>query len=235
MVDVHHRCAFAQLGQVLDDGVVGGFAALVAAAALHHPLTEQRAFGDQGHGRVVEQQAFVERCDGDVKAFAAGDEVGPAFDRVRAQLEPFEQLEQHFAAPGRFCGEQDAAIELVEKPCQCRQRLVSLGFDGKVGQGAGGEALAPGAGVQVIAADHHPWPLLEACETVFHWHEQLGRRQQGPAQVAPAVLIAPTHVVPEMLGRLLDARQRKHLGIGWQVVEQGRGFFEEQRQVVLDA
>ncbi len=38
-----------------------------------------------------------------------------------------------------------------------------------------------------------------------------------------------------MLGSLLDAWQREHLGVGGQVVEQGRGFFEEQRQVVLDA
>lgn len=80
MVDVHHRGAFAQLGKVLDHRIVGSFAAFFAAAALHHPLAEQRALGDQGDGRVVQQQAVVEWGDGDCQALFAGDEIGPAFD-----------------------------------------------------------------------------------------------------------------------------------------------------------
>ncbi len=41
--------------------------------------------------------------------------------------------------------------------------------------------------------------------------------------------------MPELLGGLFDAGQGEHLGVGRQVVEQGGGFLEEQRQVVLDA
>ena len=37
-----------------------------------------------------------------------------------------------------------------------------------------------------------------------------------------------------MFGGLFHPRQRKHLGVRRQVVEQGGGFFEEQGQVVLD-
>ncbi|MNO97438.1 hypothetical protein D3C76_891470 [compost metagenome] len=76
--------------------------------------------------------------------------------------------------------------------------------------------------------------MLEPGEAVFHRQEQLGRRQQRPAEVAAAVFITPAHVVPEVFGGLFHAGQREHLGVGRQVVEQGRGFFEEQRQVVLD-
>jgi hypothetical protein len=48
VVDVHHRRAFAQLGKVLDDRIVGvTVGALLAATALHHSLTEQWAFGNQ--------------------------------------------------------------------------------------------------------------------------------------------------------------------------------------------
>ncbi|MNF18507.1 hypothetical protein D3C80_2226200 [compost metagenome] len=53
MVDVYHGGALAQLGEVLDH-VVAGVAATFAAASLHHPLAEQRAFGDQGQARVVQ-------------------------------------------------------------------------------------------------------------------------------------------------------------------------------------
>lgn len=77
--------------------------------------------------------------------------------------------------------------------------------------------------------------MFELGEAVLHRQEQFGRWQQRPAEVATAVFIAPTHVVPEVFGGLFHARQREHLGVGRQVVEQGRSFFEEQRQVVLDA
>ncbi|MNM02772.1 hypothetical protein D3C81_127320 [compost metagenome] len=98
MVDVHHRRTFAQLGEVLDDRVVGGFAALVTAPALHHPLAEQWAFGNQGQPWIVQQQAVVQRGDGDRQALGTGNEIVPAFDGMRAQLQPFEQFQQHFPA-----------------------------------------------------------------------------------------------------------------------------------------
>ena len=54
MVDMHHRRAFAQLGEVLDHRVVVGVGAFFPATALHHALAEQRAFGDQGQRRVIQ-------------------------------------------------------------------------------------------------------------------------------------------------------------------------------------
>jgi len=40
VIDVHHRRAFAQLGEVFDDSVVIGVGAFFAATALHDALTE---------------------------------------------------------------------------------------------------------------------------------------------------------------------------------------------------
>ena len=71
-------------------------------------------------------------------------------------------------------------------------------------------------------------------KAVFHRHEQLGGRQQRPFGIDAAFFVAVAHVLPEMLGSLLDARQGEHLSIFRKVVEQRRGFVEEQRQVVLD-
>ena len=60
MIDMHDRRAFTQLGKVLDD-VVAAVAGLLAAAALHDALAEQRAFRYQGE--VFEQQAVIQRGD----------------------------------------------------------------------------------------------------------------------------------------------------------------------------
>ncbi|MCY1416705.1 hypothetical protein D9M71_322210 [compost metagenome] len=231
VVDVHHRRAFAQLGEVLDHRVVAGVAAFFPATALHDALPEQRAFGHQSQGRILQQQAFVQGGDGNRQAFLAGDEVGPAVDGLRPQLQAFEQLQQHLAAPGRFGREQHTAGELVEEVRQRRQGLVGLGFDGQVGQRLGGKAFA---GFQVILAGDDARPALEPGEAVFHRQEQLGRRQQWARWIDAALFVAVAHVAPELLGGLLDAGQGKHLGVLGQVIEQGRGFFEKQRQVVLN-
>ncbi|MNX73328.1 hypothetical protein D3C86_1047210 [compost metagenome] len=80
VIDMHHRRAFAQFGEVLDDCIVVGIGAFFAATALHHALTEQRAFGNQRQGWVVKQQTFIQRRDGDRQAFFASDEIRPTVD-----------------------------------------------------------------------------------------------------------------------------------------------------------
>ena len=175
VVDMHHGGAFAQLGEVLDHRIVIGVGAFFPAPALHHALTEQRAFGNQCQRRVVQQQAFIQRGDGDRQAMFAGHEVGPAVDCFRPQLQAFQQFEQHFAAPGRFGGKQHAAIKLFEETGQGRQWLVGLGFDGQVGQRLRREAFTAAAGVHVILAGNYPRPVFEAGEAVFNRQEQLGR------------------------------------------------------------
>ncbi|MCY1522434.1 hypothetical protein D9M68_572910 [compost metagenome] len=238
MVDVHHRRAFAQLGEVLDD-VVAGVALLLAAPALHDAVAEQRTLGDQRDAALavvgLQQQAFVHRRDGDRQALAVFEELRPAFDFHRAQLDARQQLQQHLAAAGGFGGEQDAPVELLDELAQAGQRLGGLGLDGQFRQRLRRELLAADARFDGLGADHHARPALQAGEAVLHRQEQLGRRQQRALGIVAAVLVAVAHVAPELLGGLLDARQGEHLGVLRQVVEQGRGFLEEQRQVVLDA
>ncbi|MNQ31127.1 hypothetical protein D3C85_444920 [compost metagenome] len=231
VVDMHHGRTFAQFGEVLDH-VVAGVARFLAASTLHHPLAEQRALGDQG--QVVEQQAVVERGDADAQALLAGGEFRPTGHFPGFELEAGEQLQQHFAAPGGLGAEQHAARILFDETAQSGQGLAGLGLDRQVGQGLGVEALAADARFDIFLADDDSWPVFQAGEAVFHRQEDVGRRQQWALEVAPAFFIAIARVVPEVLGGLFHARQGKYLGVLWQVVEQGRGFFEEQRQVILD-
>jgi len=231
MIDMHHRRAFAQLGEVLDD-VVAAVATLLAPPALHDALAEQRAFRDQGD--FVQQQAFVERGDGDRQALLAGEEPAPAFDFLRAQLQARQQLQQHFAAPRGLGGEQHAPRKAVEELAQLAQWLAGLGFDRQFRQGLRREALAADAGFHVLLAGNHARPQLEPGEAVFHRHEQLGRRQQRALGVDAALLVAIAHVIPELLGGLLDAGQGKHLAVFGQIVEEGCRLLIEKRQVVFD-
>ena len=177
VIDVHHRRAFAQLGEVLDDRIVVGVGAFLATTALHHALAEQRAFGDQGQGRIVQQQAFVERRDGDRQALLAGDKVRPAVDGFRSQLQAFQQFQQHFTTARGLGGKQHATGEFVEETGQRRQRLGGLGFDGQVRQLPSGEALAADAGFHVLLTGDHTRPVFQARKAVFHRQEQLGGRQ----------------------------------------------------------
>lgn len=177
VVDMHHRCAFAQFGEVLDDRVVVGVRTFFPAPALHHALAEQRALGNQRQGRIIQLQAFVERGNGDRQAVFAGYEVRPAVDGFWPQLQAFQQLQQHFAAPGGFGGKQHAAREVAEEVGQRLQWLGGLGFDGQVRQGLGREAFATDTGFHILLAGNHARPVLQAGEAVFYRQEQFGRRQ----------------------------------------------------------
>src|SRR5471030_2421750 len=177
VVYVHHRRAFAQLGEVLDHCIVVAVGTLFPATTLHHPLTEQRAFGDQRQRRVIQHQAFVQRRNGDRQAILARDKVRPAVDGFRSQLQAFEQFQQHFTTARRLGGKQHATGELVEETRQRRQWLGGLGFDGQVRQQLRRETFAADAGFHILLTGHHARPVLQAREAVLHRQEQLGRWQ----------------------------------------------------------
>jgi hypothetical protein len=172
VIDMHHRRAFAQLGEVFDHRiVVAAIGAFFPAATLHDALAEQRAFGDQRQCRLFEDQPFIQRRDGDRQAFLAVDEVIPAVHGFRAQLQTFQQFKQDFPASGRLGGEQDAAGEFIEEIRQGGQWLVGLGFDGQIRQLLRREAFAPRAGVDILLAGNHPRPVFQARKTVFNRQE----------------------------------------------------------------
>ena len=64
VVDVHHRCAFAQFGEVLDD-VLAGITTFFTPTALHDALAEQRAFRNERDSRILQKQAVVQWRDRD--------------------------------------------------------------------------------------------------------------------------------------------------------------------------
>jgi len=177
VIDVHHWRAFAQLGEVLDHGIVVGVGTFFPATTLHHPLTEQRTLGHQRQRRVIEHQTLVERGNGDRQTVLARNEVRPAVDGFRPQLQTLQQLQQDFTTARGFGGEQHASGEFVEECRERRQRLRRLGFDRQVRQRLRREALATGPGFDVLLTGHYPWPALETGEAVFHRQEQFGGRQ----------------------------------------------------------
>ncbi len=201
MVDMHHRRAFAQLGEVLDH-VVAGIAGLFAAAALHDALAEQRAFGDQRD--IGELQALIERRDGDAQTLLARAELRPAFDFFGLELEAREQFEQHLAAPGGLGAEQHAARVFLDEAAQGGQWFAGLGLDRQVGQGAGLEARAADARLDVFRADHHPRPVLQAGEAVLDRQEDVGGWQQRPLGIDATFLVAVARIGPELFRGLLD-------------------------------
>ena len=95
-------------------------------------------------------------------------------ERVVAQLQALQQLQQHFAAAGRFGGEQHASGKLVEELGEGLQRLGGLGFDRQIRQRLRREAFAAGSSLHVLLAGDHPWPVFQAGEAVLHRQEQLG-------------------------------------------------------------
>ncbi len=231
VIDMHHRGAFAQLGEVLDD-VLAGITAFFAPPTLHDPLAEQRTLGDQRH--VLQQQPVVQRRDGDCQSFLAVDEFRPTAHFLGAQLQTRQQFQQHFATARRFGGEQHSAGKFIKEAPQRAQRFAGLGIYGQFRKAAGRKALAADAGFDIVLADHDAWPGFQVGEAILDRDEQLGRRQQRPLGVDTAILVTAAHILPEVLGSLLDAGQGEDLGVFRQIVEQRRGLVEEQRQVVLD-
>ena len=134
----------AQLGEVLDHRVAA-VAGLFPAPALHDALAEQRAFGDQGECRMVQQQALVQRRDADRQACLAGEEGRPAVDFLGAQLQSGQQLQQDFPASGRFGAEQYAAGELLDEPAQ-RSGSAALASIARFGSGRAGKRSRPTPG-----------------------------------------------------------------------------------------
>ncbi len=99
-----------------------------------------------------------------------------------------------------------------------------------------------------LAGHLHPLAAVEALADRIGRKPQLARRQQGPLDVVPALLVAIGHLRVECVGGLAGAGRNHRQGVFCQIVEQGcrhrlrrRGpealprRLEEQRQVVLHA
>jgi hypothetical protein len=76
---------------------------------------------------------------------------------------------------------------------------------------------------------------LDAAEEFVLTQEHIGRRQYRAFRVALRHVVAVLYVLPEGVGGTGYVAVQHHQGGFAHVVEQGGGFVEEQRQVVLDA
>ena len=206
MIDMHHRCAFAQLGQVADEGVAQ-VGRLAAPPALHHPLAEQLTFGDQGDGRVLAQQPLIHRCDHDGARQLTADEVGPAVHGLRLQGDTCQQFQQRLAAAGGFGDEQRAAVEAFEEALQFAQRLFQLAVQWQLGRRAAVEIGDAGPCGQGLVVADDPRIALEQGEAFLHPQKQLRRVQQGSGRVDALFFVAIAHIGPELGGAVLDAGQ----------------------------
>ena len=233
VVDMNHRRAFAQLGQVSDDRVAQ-IGRLATAAALHDTLAEQLAFGNQGNGGTVDQHALVERRDSDGDGAAAGAEGRPAVDVIRFDPDAGEQLGQRFAASGGLGDKQGASRVLLQEALKHCQRVFQLIVDRQVGR----QRAIKYAGLRfvrtILMADNARM-LFEQRKGFLYRQKQFAWRQQRASWVYALFAVAGAYVLPEVLGVLLDAGQGEQPGIVRQVVEQAGQFVEEQRQIVLNA
>ena len=125
VINVYHRRAFTQFGQVANDRIaqVGG---LATAATLHHPLAKQLIFGNQCHGRGAAVQALIQRRNDDADAAAGVNETGPVLSAVGLQLNACQQFEQGLTAAGTFSYKQGFSIEGGEELLQRRKRLIQF-------------------------------------------------------------------------------------------------------------
>src|SRR5690606_31400373 len=73
--------------------------------------------------------------------------------------------------------------------------------------------------------------FVEALAQRLGRQPQLGRRQQRALDIVAQLLVAVAGLLPEVIGRFQRAFVDQRQGAGREVVEQGGGGVEEQRQV----
>ena len=230
---VDHRGPGLELREVADGQLVG-VGGLLAAPALAHHLAVELRLADHRQRRLREPQAGGELALGDGDARLAGEEVSEVLDVGHAQPERRQGLLQRLAPPAGLGHEQHPGLGvLLEEARQRRQGLLGPGIDRHLRRGLGGrcQGVAPG----VVGGQLHPRVALDGGEHLGHRHEGAMGRQQRPGGVDAEVLEAALDRPPMVLGGLEDARQQRHPGPLGDVLEEGGGLFEEQRQVLLEA
>ena len=98
MVEVHHRCARAELGQVLDHLVAVVALGAAAPALLDDVVAEQLGLADQHEAGLEGDQALAQGRHRDACLDAVvADEVGEPVDGLRRYADTGEQFLERFA------------------------------------------------------------------------------------------------------------------------------------------
>jgi hypothetical protein len=166
---------------------------------------------------------------------AAGQEFRERCQHPRPELGGKQHFGQGFA-PARGIGrDQHPARIAGEEGRQRRCGRAILRRDGEVRRRLRAQRLRFGMAWMLRAADFDPLAGVEALAQCVGRQVELGRWQQRALDVVPALLVALRRLGMELVGGVERTFAEQRQGVGGQVVEQRRGRFEEQRQVVLDA
>ncbi len=231
VVQVHHRRAGADLAQGADAQLVAALLAGAPAAALHHPLAVELAFGDHQQVVVGGVEAGVQLAAGERPAVRLVDEMRPALLHHRLDADLLHHLQQRLAAAGGFRHHQNAGVRVgVGEGVQRRQRVARLGVGGHRGRHLHVEAYRL---VGILLA--RPGQGLPGAVELIRAQEQVRRRQHRPADVVAALLVTGADLVPEVPGGLFTAGHLHRPRLAGQVVEQGGQTVEKQRQIVFQA
>src|SRR5690606_33682174 len=156
-------------------------------------------------------------------------------NHLRLQPRRPQQLRKRFAAARRIGGNEYAAGVAAEERLQRIRRRVILRRDRQVRRHVRRQRVGICVARMPFAAHFHPLAGVEALAQRLRRQVQLGRRQQRPLDVVAALLVTVGDLGEELLGAFAGAVADDRQDALAEVVEQGRGPVEEQRQVVLDA
>jgi hypothetical protein len=227
VLQMHHRIADLQFGQIAQE-VLGSDLATVALAARTRLRRVELAFGHQREWWRLQHEAFGQRPDGDRQCGFRREHRIEAIARRTGQTVFGEVVDQCFAPACRLGHHHDALCG--NERAQAEQRVGRLALDAELGQRTG-----TGGGVRRAAPHAHDGAVGERYVELLFGQEKLGRRQDGPCAFALHQIEAAFRVAPEVADRVIHFGVERDQCVGRQVVEQGVGVLEEQRNVVLDA
>jgi hypothetical protein len=222
---MHHRRADLELGQVAQPVVDRGPSRRDMAAAPRRAVGVEFGLGDDR--QVVEHEAVVQRSDAQRERRLARPEFFEASAGAGLQAVFGKQRGERLAPSGGLGEQQRAAGETVEEGLQAPQGIIGAAVDRQGGQVscrpvAAGREVDAGVGT---GGD----------EEGFLCKEQVGRRQQRPAAFAREHRVARLRFAPEVAHGFGNVVVQAEQRTGRQIVEQGGGLLEEQREPVLDA
>jgi len=228
MLLVYHRVADVYLGQVAQHALgTGARPALVGAPSRLLDLGGVKlVFADDGQLLIGQDEAALHRRKGDGQLFGLVGMRAEIGDRCGDQAILGQKLGHRLAPAHAFGGEQNAAIEGVEKGAEPGQRIggASIHFNCRQWHGAGEYSRA----VDLFEA-------FDAAEQFVHRQENIAGRQQRVILVAAHQVIARLGIEPELLGTCTDIAMDKNPCRRRQVIEHRRRRVEKQWQVILNA
>ena len=234
VVDMDHRRADAELGEVLDDKVGIDLASPLAAGGTRALAVQVRLGDHRDAGFGVVQRRFQRRHH-QAELDVAGQELVPGAHRLELDAGALQQGVEQVLAAGALGAEQHPRLGLQHEGFQCAGGYPGVGVDADIGQPCTGKAVRSRAAAIVLCQDLHPWKALERREHLVHTQEQAVRGHQRPLDVVAQRLVTRLHIGAKARGLGLHiAHGEEPRGLR-QVVEQRRQTLEEQRQVVLDA